>query len=271
MRRLLVPLLVTCVAVGVAAGAAQRDVDRDFGQSADAWCDDGWDERRARHCEVREETIGGGNPLDVDAGPNGGISIRGWNGSDVHIRAKITTHADSREEARTLAAGVRLETGGGQIRAVGPDSNDGRFSVSFEIQVPRHGQLTLNTQNGGISIHDFRGSAKFRARNGGVSLGDVGGDIRGETTNGGLNVDLTGDRWDGQGLDIETHNGGVRLRVPANYSAELETGTTNGGFRIDFPITVQGRIGRRLETTLGAGGAKIRAITTNGGVTITRR
>jgi hypothetical protein len=45
----------------------------------------------------------------------------------------------------------------------------------------------------------------------------------------------------------------------------------NGGMDINFPITVQGNIGRRLTTQLGNGGASIRAITTNGGVTIRRR
>jgi hypothetical protein len=34
---------------------------------------------------------------------------------------------------------------------------------------------------------------------------------------------------------------------------------------------VQGRITRQLTTTLGGGGAKVRAITTNGGVSIHRR
>ena len=40
--------------------------------------------------------------------------------------------------------------------------------------------------------------------------------------------------------------------------------------RIDFPITVQGRIGRSLSTDLGNGGQTIRATTTNGGVEIRR-
>jgi hypothetical protein len=74
------------------------------------------------------------------------------------------------------------------------------------------------------------------------------------------------------GLDVETHNGGIRLTLPRGFSAELETGTTNGGFNIDFPVTVQGNLnGRHLTTTLGAGGPKVRAITTNGGVTIRER
>ena len=70
--------------------------------------------------------------------------------------------------------------------------------------------------------------------------------------------------------DTAIEKGGVTLLVPANYSARLETGTVNGGIDIDFPVTVQGRVGRRLSTTLGEGGPTVRAVTTNGGVRVRR-
>ncbi len=237
----------------------------------DLGCEGAYSDRPA-HCEIREDTISGLNPLDVDASPNGGIRIRGWERSDILVRTRIIAYGGSEADARRIASGVRVETAGGRVRADGPPSSRGEsWSASFDIQVPRTAVLTLTAHNGGISIDDFRGTAKFRALNGGVTLSNVGGDIRGETTNGGVNVDVTGDRWDGTGLDVQTQNGGIRLTLPTNYSAELETGTTNGGLRIDFPVTVTGNLRRHLTTTLGAGGARIRAITTNGGVTIRRR
>jgi DUF4097 and DUF4098 domain-containing protein YvlB len=170
-------------------------------------------------------------------------------------------------------AAVRIDTPGGRIHPEGPDTTnrEENWNVSFEINVPRNAMLTLNTNNGGISIDDFRGTAKFHAKNGGLTLTNVGGDLRGETTNGGVTVDVNGDHWDGSGLDVQTMNGGIRLNLPQGFSAELEAGTTHGSLSIDFPVTVQGRIGRHLETTLGSGGPKLRAITTNGGVTIRQR
>ncbi len=88
-------------------------------------------------------------------------------------------------------------------------------------------------------------------------------------TNGGLNITLTGKRWQGAGLDARTTNGGVRMYIPEDYSAMLESGTVNGSFRIDFPITIQGRLdSRRITARLGDGGTAIRASTTTGGVTI---
>lgn len=233
---------------------------------------DGMSSDRSYHCEVRQETLAGGNPLDVDASPNGGIRVRGWDRSDVVLRARVVGYGDTDEEARQMASEVRIETGGGEIRARGPQrTEDSYWSVSFELNVPQSSQLKLRTVNGGISVRDLRGTVTFRANNGGVRLENVGGEFRGETNNGGLNIDLNGTRWDGSGLDVETHNGGVNLTMPADYSAELETGTTNGRLRVDFPIMVQGLIGRQLTTTLGAGGPKIRAMTYNGGVNVRRR
>ena len=260
-------IVFLALAAGAAQGAAQR---------GDFSCDDTWNSRRETFCEIREETLSGITTLDVDATPNGGIRVRGSDRRDVQVRSRVTTYADTESEARSLASAVSVSTSGGRIRADGPASGrDEHWSVSFELLVPRNAGVTLDTRNGGISIADFQGTARFEARNGGVTLSNVGGDIRGETVNGGINIELDGDRWNGAGLDVETRNGGVRMLVPANYSARLETGTVNGGFRVDFPITVQGRLpagrNRTLNTTLGSGGPTIRVMTTNGGVTIARR
>jgi DUF4097 and DUF4098 domain-containing protein YvlB len=136
--------------------------------------------------------------------------------------------------------------------------------------VPRETDLDLETLNGGISITNVRGDLAFDATNGGVNLEGLAGNVHGGTTNGAVAVTLTGTRWDGDALDVHTTNGGVRLRVPEGYSARLETRTVNGGMSVDFPVTVQGRLGREVSMTLGDGGALVRAETTNGGVRITR-
>jgi hypothetical protein len=264
---------VTIVAAALGAAAASSAQGRRSGDG----CEDGWNRgRQYRHCDVREYTLQGVNPIVIDAGQNGGIRVRGWDRADVAVRAIVSGYGRSEDDARRVAGSVRVEAAGTVVRAEGPDSarmdrDDEGWSVSFEIQAPRSAILTLTTRNGGIALEDLQGAIKFRASNGGVSLINVGGDIKGATTNGGVNVDLRGDRWDGAGLDVETTNGGVRMTVPDNYSAVLETGTVNGRINIDFPITVQGRITRHLTTTLGSGGAPIRAMTTNGGVSIRRR
>lgn len=229
--------------------------------------------RLVSHCEIREQTIAAaGGTISVDGRRNGGVSIKGWDRNTIFVRARVQTGAITEAEARELAEQISIETGNRQIRADGPNiDEDSPWSVSYEVYVPRESDLSLKTYNGGISITDVRGEAEFTALNGGVSLKRLGGSVRGQTTNGGLAIDLAGSRWDGEGLDVKTTNGGVSIAVPADYSARLETGTVNGNLSIDFPVTVQGRLTKELSVNLGAGGPLVRATTTNGGVSIKRQ
>jgi hypothetical protein len=254
--------------------AQVRSGDNNFGRGD--WCDDSrynsGRNRSSSYCEVRQETVSGQRAIDVDAGANGGIAVRGWDSADVHVRARISANAPTDAEARDIVSRVSLTTAGGRIRADGPaTTRDASWAASFEIMAPRNTSLTLNARNGGLSVASFTGSATMRTVNGGVSVANASGDIRGRTQNGGVTATLAGRSWEGRGLDLETSNGGVSLSLPADYAAELETGTVNGGMRIDFPITVQGELGRRIRTRLGSGGPLIRAVTTNGGVAVRRQ
>ena len=235
-------------------------------------CRDSWDsDRLMGHCEIREQTVAAGGTITVDARKNGGVAVKGWDRNEVLVRARIQTRAATQSEADELAKQIRIETGGGKIFAEGPENRrDYGWDVSYEIFVPRRSDLSLEAYNGGISIADVSGRIEFTGHNGGVVLKRVGGLVRGGTTNGGVVVELNGERWDGETLDVKTTNGGIVMSVPENYSAHLETGTVNGHLSVDFPVTVQGRITRELAVNLGSGGPTVRATTTNGGVRIKR-
>ena len=229
-------------------------------------------DRLAGNCEIRETTLESiGGTITVDGRQNGGVAVKGWDQGQVLVRAQIQTGAPNSGEAVQLARQVQIQTSGGKIYATGPENQrDYHWSVSYEIFVPRRTDLSLETHNGGISITEVNGRIDFSALNGGVVLKRCGGSVHGSTTNGGLVVELTGDRWDGDTLDVRTTNGGVSMSVPENYSANLQTATVNGNISVDFPVTVQGRITKELAVSLGSGGATVRATTTNGGVRIKR-
>ncbi len=260
----------TCASVALpltATAMQQAQVVQD-----DEWCDDGSrDDDSERHCEVREATLRADRSvIDVDASPNGGVRVEGWDRDEILVRAKVVTRARTESDARAMAQEVELDLGG-RIHASGPKTgNNEGWWVSFRVYVPHSSNLKLESVNGGISISQVAGEIDFRTTNGGVVLEALAGDVNGSTTNGGLKVELAGDGWDGAGLDVRTTNGGVKLRIPDGYNAELESGTVNGGFRIEFPITVQGRIDRRINAVLGDGGKKIKVHTTNGGVVVER-
>jgi hypothetical protein len=253
---------------------AHRFADMQVGTDADPCRNyNDRDDGRYQHCEVRESTLPAG-PLNVDAGQNGGVSVEAWDRNEIRVRAIVRGSAQDEARAKGIAGQVQVQSGGGRVYATGPDLDRREWwSVSYRINVPRKNDLELSATNGGITIVGVNGTLRFDTTNGGVRLQDVGGRVNGETRNGGLDVRLGGSRWDGDGLDVATSNGGVTLSIPDGYNAELETRTVNGGLRIDFPVTVTGELNSRrgITTTLGSGGPLIRARTTNGGVKIARR
>ncbi len=261
----LAPLAVLAVAVALPAAPPAAAQEWSVDNRAGA-CDRHGDSDS--YCEVRTATIpADGGVVTVEGLHNGGISVRGWDGNEIRIRARVTTRRN------VEADDVFIDVDGSTISARGPRSNGSRgdgWSVSFELDVPSRSDLKLDTHNGGIAIRGVEGAIRFETHNGGVSLSGLAGDVRGSTRNGGLSVELSGNAWFGEGLDVETKNGGVKLEIPEGYSADLETGTVNGRIQLDFPVEVQGTLGQRLSTRLGSGGAPVRVVTTNGGVRIGR-
>jgi hypothetical protein len=251
------------------AALAQRGEREERGLA----CDNNWNNDRSSHCVIKEQTIqAGSGMISIDGRKNGGVSVKGWDRGEILVRSKIQSWGETDAEARGVAGQIRIETGGAQIHAEGPSMGERQgWAVSFEVFVPHNSNLSLKAHNGGISIADVRGQIEFDAMNGGVSLKRLAGNVKGQTSNGGLSIELDGTRWDGEGMNVRTTNGGVRMLIPENYSARLETGTVNGGMNIDIPITIQGKIEREISVDLGAGGATVRAITTNGGVSIKRK
>lgn len=280
VRIVMVAVLVTgCVdlsAQGRRGPRADRSFDT-FGQPADDWCRDAdrGGNRYRTSCDVREESLGRIDSLDVDSGGNGGIRVRAMSATSTRVRFRVVGHARTEGDARDLVEAVRISTDKGRIRVSGPRTRDAEWwNVDVEIEAPRELPMTLATSNGGIALEGTSGRTRFDTTNGGVALVGVSGDVRGRTVNGGLHITLDGSRWRGEGLDVETTNGGVRMELPAGYNAELHTQTSNGGIDIDFPVTVRGRLSsrpRRIDTTIGSGGAPLSVRTVNGGVSIAQR
>jgi hypothetical protein len=266
-------------------------------EDKDAWCDESYhrNDGRALFCEVREFTLPARARLSLDGGTNGGVKVESWNRKDILIQAKVEVWARTQDNAEEVGREIQVSTAGGHVVASGPEQgwfgrkpartrSDRRigWGVSYRVHVPRTTDLEIETYNGGISVAGVRGHLELQALNGGLALSEVGGRVHGRTTNGALAVTLDGDRWQGEGLDLQTTNGSIALRIPARYSAALETGTTNGRMNVDdafaagypsgrsFDLVRNARRHTRLRVELGRGGAPIRAVTTNGSVKVAR-
>lgn len=260
--------LVLLAAILPAAASAQ--------QTDDEWlrsCDRN-DDRLVSFCDVRVQSLGALNGVNVDASPNGGVQVVAWDRSDVEVHSRVQARARTSDEARALAERIDVRIDGERIRSDGPESErDASWHVTFVVFVPSRINVTAETVNGPMSVAGVTGALSLRTVNGPLALHDVAGDVQARTQNGPLTIRLAGSRWNGDGLDAETSNGPLTLEIPNGYNAQLETGTVNGPMVSDVPLNVRfdGRRSRRIQATLGGGGAPIRAVTTNGPVTIRAR
>ncbi len=242
---------------------------RETSNSGDNFCSDKWNwSGKVSASELREFVVPVRNNLEVDGKQNGGISVRGENRSDILIRSCVVAWRESKAEAENSLKGIRINTDS-VVAAESADSDS--WAVSYQILVPHNMNLKLTAYNGGISVASIEGTMDFYTKNGGLSLSDLAGSVIGRTQNGGVSIKLSGSGWTGSGLDIETRNGGVKLSIPENYAANIETGTRNGDVKSEIAgLQTEGRnksYNKRIVKNLN-GGAPVRLFTTNGGINI---
>jgi DUF4097 and DUF4098 domain-containing protein YvlB len=238
---------------------------------------DRWN-RRETYCEIRTATARpSGDLVSMEGLRNGGVQVTGWDRNEISVKTRIRAQARTQSEAKAIAGQIRIVINGSTITVDGPrnsgddDDDSNQWSASLVTSIPSRSNLRVETRNGPVSVSQVKGDMNIQTRNGPMALYDLAGTVTARTTNGPLSISLSGNRWDGGGLDARTTNGPLTISVPENYSAHLEAGTTNGPVSLGFPVTVSGRINRDISTDLGSGGATIRAMTTNGPLTLRRK
>ncbi len=268
-------LVILAVLIPPVRASAQTD-DAEWLRNCREDRGDRWN-RKETFCDVRTATARpAGGTVSMEGLKNGGVQVTGWDRNEIVVKTRIRTQARSQGEAKALADQIRTVIDGSTITVDGPrnhgdDEDSNQWSASLVASVPSRSNLRIETRNGPVSVSQVKGEMNVQTRNGPMALYDLAGTVRARTTNGPLLISLSGSRWDGGGLDASTTNGPLTISVPENYSAHLETGTTNGPVSLGFPVTVSGRINRDISTDLGSGGATIRAMTTNGPLTLRRK
>ena len=95
-------VLTSVVWIGVAIAAAGAPLCaqlRDNTEKQLSCANAGHDGDRVRHCDLREQTLPSIGRLSVDAGPNGGATVKGWLRSDVLVRARIEASGENEAAA----------------------------------------------------------------------------------------------------------------------------------------------------------------------------
>jgi len=225
--------------------------------------------------------------LRVHAEANGGLYVQG---SDQDVYSVTLCKAvEAGSDAQATLAGMHLSLQDGDLRITSPGSG-GRWSAHLIIRAPKaaalelqvhngpmtldhvDGRVTARTENGPITVTNCTGELSLSSRNGPVTLEDNSGKQSVDSENGPLTLSLSGDSWNGSGIDARTTNGPLTLKVPSGYrSGVLLESDGNSPFQCRASVCSEGRKTwdddhKRVE--FGSGPTVVRLSTVNGPVSV---
>ncbi len=262
-------LLAASVVVTGAACDVQVGGDGDFSiDLASGRAQDTWTRSYPIESGGRFELINVNGRIDVEPASGSTIEITGERlarGTSDDTARDLLTKVEMREEASDRRVRVEVRA----PRTFGMSS----LEVRWAVKVPRGMVLEFRNVNGRVNLTNLDGEIHAETVNGGIeATGLSARSLDASTVNGGVDVSFAAP-LSGEGqVDLESVNGGVVLRMPAESRASVTARVTNGGIRHDdlsFQTTGE-QSRRRFEGTLNGGGTRVELQTTNGGVRLLR-
>lgn len=221
----------------------------------------------AVYCEVREVGImPTRSTIEVDGERQNGVKIMGARRRDVRVRLVIQAQGETPSDARELARQVTIDLTRVPLRAESPDLRESRRSgrrfvaAMVVLDVPVESNIAARVTYAALEIENVRGKVDASVDYGPLSLRDVAGDVRARSDHGPVSVHVSSSKWEGAGLDAIAQYGPMTLTVPRDFNAELEIGAEHGPLQVDIPLTLSRFDRSRIQTKMGAGGPRVRAI-----------
>ena len=182
-------------------------------------------------------------------------------------------------------------------------------SVRFVVNVPKTTNLNATSGDGSIAVSGLTGRVDARSGDGSIATNDINGDVALDTGDGSVTADNisgnlkvnTGDgsvsiKGQPKGLvahtgdgsvsvdvaagnstppadwELTTGDGGIHVTLPANFNAQLDAHTGDGGIDAnDFGLRAPVRTRNDLRGAIGSGGPTLRLRTGDGGITLSKR
>ena len=161
----------------------------------------------------------------------------------------------------------------------------GSWRVQIEIHIPREGKVHLNTGDGSIELKNFKGDMDLTSGDGSESIVDVEGALRAHSGDGHIEVRGRFDSLDlstsdghidaqaqsgstvGEGWNLKTGDGKVRLGLPPNFAADVDLHTGDGHIVLDIPVSVEGKYeSSRIRGKINGGGGMLTIHTGDGSI-----
>lgn len=167
--------------------------------------------------------------------------------------------------------------------------NFGNRSVKIEVQMPASTKIDVHTGDGNVRADGLRGPAKLVTHDGNIdgegfdgaldaSSGDGNIHVRGKFStlalhsgDGNIEAEIAAGSRMASGWTIHSGDGGVTLRLPDGFAANLDAHTGDGHITVDLPLTAEGGIHEdSVNGKLNGGGPVLTVRTGDGSVHLSR-
>ena len=247
----------------------------------------------AAHADVwnKHYAVNGEPNLYVKAG-DGHVRVTSTDSKEITVRVSTEGYRIAADEVT-----ITESQDGSNVRVVVRVPRGARFCIGYcvrrleiDVVVPRHSNLDLRTDDGNISVAHVVGDFRLHTGDGHMELHNLDGSLVASSGDGHISADGRFDRLDLSSGDgrieaeaergstvaspwrLNSGDGSVTLRLPEDFSAELEATTGDGRVDVDFPINMErGRIREsRIRGRLNGGGGLITVHTGDGSIRILR-
>lgn len=208
----------------------------------------------------------------------GSIEITTHSGNSIEVYASVE---GKQEDDFTIS--FQQSSDGLEIIGEREDHDWGwhNLRVKYEIKVPDHFNLDLDTAGGSIEIDDLTGEIDARTSGGSISVGNINGNVSLNTSGGSISTeDIMGEidahtsggsirvtfaRQPTKNASLTTSGGSITARLPSDVKIELDASTSGGRVRSEFDVN--GKIKKqRIRGTINGGGPQLELHTSGGSV-----
>ena len=172
---------------------------------------------------------------------NGGITVKGYEGKEVVVEARMRNRENSRNEGgpKRLAistTGLSVEEENNEVNI---NTESYMHAIDVSISVPVHTSLKLRAVNDGdILVTGVDGDLDVDDINGAVTLNNVSGSVVAHALNGHVYATLT--RVDPQkAMAFSSLNGDIDVTFPADLKANVSIRSDQGDVFSDFDVQMQ--------------------------------
>lgn len=162
-----------------------------------------------------------------------------------------------------------------------------RQRLDIELTVPHESALNIRTGDGNIDAEQLKGEFHLNTGDGNIELRSLDGTLQAKSGDGHMDVDGRFDALDlqsgdgsiraeiaagskiGSGWSVHTGDGRITMRLPRDFSAELDAQSSDGRVHSELPVTMDNfdsKHEKDLHGKLNGGGGELRLRSGDGSI-----